>query len=457
LEANARYDGSSKFMPGNKWDFFWGALAGWRISEESFIKDNANWINNLKLRLSFAKLGDDSLNFYNYLGGYNYPGAVNNSHNGYPGGYFFNGVFINSLSTRDTPNPGIGWIKIYSANIGLDAEFWNGKLGFSVDFFQRSRDGLVARRGAILPNTFGAGVAEENLNGDRTSGYEVQVSHRNRVGEFFYELDANMSYTRTLRTARPAQAIRQSSRAYWRDNEENRYGDIMFGIGDWGRYGSYDEIFNDYYANGDVLPGDYRYEDWNDDGVIDEDDRHPIALTNPGNSFGQRRGPLMFFALNTRFGWKGIDLDLNFQGATMAWAGYGEAISQPLLWNGNALDYHMDRWRPVDPKADPYNPSTEWQSGRWSYGANKALPRDNSRAGIQNGTYLRLKTITLGYTLPAQITSKAGIDNLRLYVSGYNMLTFTGMEGLDPEKPGDQAGYTYPLNKTVSFGASLKF
>lgn len=163
----------------------------------------------------------------------------------------------------------------------------------------------------------------------------------------------------------------------------------------------------------------------------------------------------MNFGFTMNGAWKGLDLSLTFQGAAMSYIAYGEQLSAPLAWNGNALDMFLDRWHPADPKQDPYDPATEWISGYYAYGG--ITPDANSSFMIQKGNYLRLKTAEVGYTLPKRWLSFVGVQNLRVYVNAYNLFTITGVKGVDPEKPADLYGYMYPLNRTYNFGASITF
>jgi hypothetical protein len=163
--------------------------------------------------------------------------------------------------------------------------------------------------------------------------------------------------------------------------------------------------------------------------------------------------------------WKGLDLAINFQGAYGAYAQYGELLVQPLPFSGqNTLSYFLDRWRPVNPDADYFSPSTEWIPGFYP-----VTGHDGRRTGtnlVQDASYLRLKTLEIGYTLPQKIMSKVNVKNLRVYISGYNLLTFTKLENVDPERQGSDPSinstpyvdfYSYPVNKTFTIGASIKF
>jgi hypothetical protein len=145
------------------------------------------------------------------------------------------------------------------------------------------------------------------------------------------------------------------------------------------------------------------------------------------------------------------------QGSAMSSLIYGEQLREPLWGNGNsgAMEQFMDRWHPVDPKADPYDPATKWVPGHFAYTG--TLPDVNSTFNDANGAYLRLKSIELGYTLPSRIIKKTGLKNFRVYANAYNLLTFTQVKYVDPEHPLDTYGYLYPLNKTVSVGVNIKF
>lgn len=458
-----RHDGSSKFPSNKRWGFFPSASVGWRISEEKFLKENLDFLNNLKFRFSWGKMGDDGALAYQYVTGYDYPNTSGALFNNYPKGYVFGGSVQNSLGFRAAPNENITWYTVKTMNFGIDADVLNNRLGLTFELFQRDRDGLLASRVGNIPGSFGAAMSQENLNSDRTRGIELELRHFNRVGDFSYSVSGNVSYTRSQ--YRYVER-KPSGNSYenWNDrNNCDRYNDIWFGWGAAGRYENFDQIANSSVFTGNsTLPGDYIYEDWNGDGTIDDMDRYPIAttLSASGTDFSQfqnkRNYPLMNFGLNLTGAWKGIDVSMTFQGSAMSYIAYGEQLSAPLQFNGNALELFLDRWHPADPKQDPYDPSAQWISGYYSYGG--TTPDANSEFAIQKGDYLRLKTAEIGYTLPPLKMSKyIGISSLRVYVNAYNLLTFTKVKGVDPEKPANLYGYMYPLNKTFNFGLSLSF
>ena len=457
-EFSFRYDGSSKFPKDSRWGFFPGASVGWRVSEESFIKDNFKFVSNLKLRASYGKMGDDGAADYQFLSGYDYPNTAGGSNNNFPTGYMFGGSYTNALGFRAVANPNITWYTVKTLNIGLDADLWNGLLGVTLEVFKRDRDGLLANRLVSLPGTFGSKMPQENLNSDRTKGIELELRHNNKIGNLRYNVSGQISLTRGMRCYYETEPA-GNSYDYWRNRNLDRYNDIWFGYGAGGRFTSYEQIANSIYAGSGTLPGDYIYQDWNEDGVIDGMDEHPIATTtNPGNSWQDKSNyPLMNFGLSLGANWKGFDLNILLQGSAMSYIAYGEQLGSPLAFGGNALDMFLDRWHPVDPTQHPYDPSCQWTSGYYAFGGEKSTARQDSEFMIQKGDYLRLKSIELGYTLPKKWTLPLYVKNLRVYFNAYNLLTFTNVRGVDPEKPADLYGYMYPLNKTFNFGANITF
>ncbi|GAB6119884.1 TonB-dependent receptor [Dysgonomonas termitidis] len=462
-EFSFRYDGSSKFPKGKQWGFFPSVLLAYRISEEPFIKDNFLFLQNLKLRGTWGKLGDDGASQFQFIEGYDYPQSYHNKQN-LPRGTVFGNTFVNALGFRSAPNLDLTWYTATMKNIGVDADLWNGLFGFSVDLFQRDRDGLLDTPQIVVPSTFGSDISQANLNSDRTKGLELELRHRNKIGQFSYNVTGTMQITRSMWTKR---LLPEYANSYdnWRNNYINRYKDIWFGKGSAGVYQSYNEIANSIYAGAGSLPGDPIYEDWNGDGVIDDQDKYPIATTTNSNDNGglpgtnlndTRNYPLMNFSFTLGGQWKFIDFNILFQGAAMSYIGYGEQLLNPLSWDGNALEMLFDRWHPVDPKQDPYAPTNTWVSGYYPYGKTRA--EETSKFNLQSGAYLRLKSAEIGFTIPQNIVSdKLGVKNLRLYVNAYNLLTITGVKGLDPEKPSETYGYLYPLNRTFNFGGSVTF
>ena len=457
LEFTLRNDGSSKFTRKKQWGLFPSVMLAYRLSEESFIKNNLPFVQNLKIRGSWGEVGHEGSMSYQFVEGFDYPATTNVNKQRIPSGYVFGNAFVNALAVRKAPNLDYTWITAVMKNIGIEADLLKGLFGFQLDFFQRDRRNLDANPTAVVPGTFGAELSNINFNRDRNKGFELEIKHRNRINSFNYNVTGSVQMTRSMITKR-SQVDRSNSYDYWRNNIINRYNDVWFGRGANGVYQSWNDIANSIYSGAGSLPGDPIYEDWNGDGYIDDADMYPIATTtSPGTNLNDTRNyPLMNFGLTLGGSWKAIDFNILFQGAAMSYVGYGEQLLNPLNWDGNALEMLFDRWHPADPTIDPYDPSATWISGYYPYGKTRA--QEYSAFNIQNGAYLRLKSVDIGFTVPKKLgLEKLGVKNIRLFANAYNLLTFTGVRGVDPEKPSETYGYLYPLNRTFSFGGSVTF
>ena len=433
-----RYDGSSNFAPGYQWGFFPGALLAWRIAEEDFIKQSSlSFIEQLKLRASYSITGNDESGQYQFMPGYNYP--VGNDSRNFSSGYVFNGSWVGSVANRGIPNPYITWYKAKTTNIGLDFEAWNGLFGFTVEYFNRDMDGRLGRRTGGIPTVVGADLPEENLNGERQFGMEIELTHNKRIGDFSYKSSLWGSITRQQRLHWDERTF-NSSRDRWLNGQDHRYQGIY--RTDWeytGQFQNWDQIWNNsYFIGPDKLPGSYMYKDWNGDGEMTGYDNHPIRFDQT---------PWVNYALNFQATYKQLDLTLLFQGSALASLQVGEQARG----ESTTLRMMLDRWHPVNNTDDPYDPTTQWVK---SYYAFNPRDQDSSTFNTYDGSYLRLKNIELGYTIP-----KFKGMNLRVFVGGYNVFTITEVKYFDPEHPGggESWGFMYPLNKTLTFGLTLKF
>lgn len=454
LDLSYRYEGSSKFPENSRWGFFPAVSGGWIVSEENFWKASSlNFVDNFKIRSSYGITGDDSALSYQFVSGYQYPASGNNR--GLPAGYIFDGSFVSSSTNTGLANAAITWYTAKTFNVGFDFTAWRGLLGITFDYFNRDRSGLLATRVGSLPGIVGANLPQENLNSDQTRGFELELSHVNKINDFRYQVKGNFAFTRT-KTKYYEMAELGNSYLNWRNGLNERYNNIWWGYEGNGRMTSWDEIYYNpvYIGRGSVL-GDFEYLDWNGDGQISDLDVHPLA-TNA-------QVPLINFGLNLSAQYKGVDLTMLLQGTGKKYVIAREFLYQPLWSDTNALEDFLDRWHPADPNANPYDPATEWIQGEHGYTG--SLPNASSTFNIQNAAYLRVKSIELGYTLPSSITDPLNIKDVRIYVSAYNLLTFTGLRYMDPEfftsnTSGSgltNLGYNYPINKTISVGLNLKF
>jgi len=449
LEGSFREDGSSKFAVGHRWGFFPAVSGGWRISDEPFLKDKVSFLNDLKIRASYGVLGDDASSSYQYLSGYNYPGA----------NYVLNGELVNGLGFRGLTNENLSWYTNHLLNLGFDAEMFSGKLSVSADVFSRKRDGLLATRLLSLPGTVGAALPQENLNSDLTRGFEASISYKDHVGDFRYNIGGNIAFTRT-KNLYVEEAGATNSSSNWLNNPANRYNDIYWGYKVIGQFKSEAEIksspVEDGNGNRSVLPGDLKYQDLNHDGVIDAGDLQPIGknANTPEVTFG--------FTINVQ--WKGFDLSALFQGATDVTVSYLNtiALDGPLAWGRNGLSMFTDRWHhenlfdPNSPWVPGKYPSTRTKSGTTNPDSWNYLP---SNFWLQNASYLRLKSLELGYTLPSSVIGKTGfIRSLRIYVNGFDLITWSSLNKfIDPEHTSAIYGMQYPIMKNYNLGVNLTF
>ncbi len=445
-EVSFRYDGSYKFDPSRRWGFFPAVSLGWRISEEPFFKQALPFVENMKIRGSYGKVGDEGdFSAFQYLSGYTYPS----------GSYVLgSGGVSNGAVDKGMANTDLTWYKSTTANAGFEASAWHGLLSTEFDYFIRRRDGLLATRQLTLPTTFGQSLPQENLNSDKTRGFEIVISHRNKIRNFTYNIKANFSTTRELYDYVERAA---STNMYdnWKNNTTGRYKSISWGKIALGQFQSFSEILNspiqDNNGNKSLLPGDIKYKDVNNDRLIDDKDNQPI---------GNGSTPRMYYGLNLFGEYMGFDMTVFFQGAAGHDVFVGGDFMDPFIQQGlgNGITLWMDRWH----RADPTDMNSAWIPGLMpalrptGFSANRV----QSTWTLHNADYLRLKTIEIGYTLPSNWLKRAGIDKLRIYVNSLNTLTFTSRKGImkymDPEN-NDSALRYYPQMKTFNLGMNLSF
>lgn len=458
IEGQFRYDGSSKFAPGHQWGFFPSVSGAWRISEEPFFKNSVlgRVINQLKLRVSYGTMGDDNADGFNYqwVSGYTYNGGETSSngwYNAYAPGYIFGGTWVYGATPQALPNEDITWLTMNTFNAGIDFEAWNGKLGASFDFYRRVRKGLMASSATELPTVVGAEAPWRNANSDCHFGLELELSHRNRVGEFSYEIKGITTITRQRVIENVSVGTFGNRYDYWRNNNlTGRNQGVQFGYEGAGRYTSWEDIWSYLiYKDNNILPGDYKYVDWNGDGEISSLDEHPFAFDQT---------PWMNFSLDFRFNWRSLDFSMLLQGTALGSYLYEEALYN--IWGsssgaGGVLEQYQDRWHPANGSYDIYDPTLVWVSGYYAYTGH--YPLSNSDFNRVSTAYLRLKSIEIGYTLPKFRTSALKDFGVRIYFNAYNPLTITKLKFVDPEHTSDSLGRMYPLNKTYTLGLNLSF
>lgn len=467
VQVMGRYDGTYIYQKGSRWGFFPSYELGWRISEEPFIKDNLSWVNNLKLRWSDGLTGLTQGAAYAYLSGYSSGGS-----------YIFDpGTSVTGYANSEIANTILSWADIRLLDAGLDWDFWNGKFGGSFDVYWRLTEGIAARSSGSTPTILGVTVPQINIDSNKDTGIDLSLSHRNRIGEFNYNITATGTLSRNMNLHREAQATSRWS------SQMEKFGRAagLFGGGDsqnrwsnyralWyyqlagGQFQSIDEIasFPVKYDQGGntakTVVGQYKIKDANNDGYITGYDiRYKWGEANPPLQFGLTLGG----------DYKGFDINSTWQGATFVskiiWLlhifGYGGYT--------NTYEMYLDRWHVANPGDDPFDPSTEWESGYWPALVDAAGPGvwrpgtyDTPTDFTQiNGTYFRMKSLELGYTIPKNTLSTLGIKSARVFIGGTNLLTICTekMKYYDPESAAAMHSSTMPIMRTVNFGMNLNF
>lgn len=447
FEFAFRQDGSFRYHPDERWGFFPVGSVGWRISEENFLR-NIRWLTDLKLRASYGVVGEDAGNPFQYIAGFSTTGG---------GGYeFVNGEYTVGTASPEIVNNSLTWFTSHILDVGFDLTLFNGKFDLEFDVYQRDRDGLLAHRNVSLPNTFGGKLPQENLNKDQVRGLDLAIGYNGFIRDFEYGIQGNFNYART-KDIYVERGPFLNSMDRWRSGHSGRYDDVEWGYDYGGQFQNTEEIINAPVQNGDQgnlreLPGDYRYIDVNNDGVIDGNDTQPLFWDGT---------PKMFYGLTLRGAWKGFDINMLFQGAAKYSIRFEELYAEILAYKGlNTPAYFFDRWR----KADPYDPNSEWISGEWPssrLNSDVGMLYAESKVWRRDASYVRLKSMELGYNFQPTLLSQVGLDGLRIYVNAHNIFTITDpfVKPFDPEKieGAYNAGFNYPLQRSFNFGININF
>lgn len=452
VELNGRFDASSKFPPDTRWGFFPSASLGWRMSEENFIRDNFSFISNLKLRGSYGQMGYDDVGNFKYLQTFSVTSQ-----------YIFDGV-SNELSkgirADALPNPTITWEKMSTTNVGLDFMLWGDKLEGSFDYFYRLRTDVLGTRIQSIPSTVGANMPEVNYAEYDNRGFEFTLNHNNRIGAIDVNIGGNIAWNREKSLVIDQNEF-ASDEARRRGNRVDEWTDRQWGYMTDGLFQTKEEIENwadqDGRNNATVLPGDVKFIDYNGDGKITSEDHVLI---------GRGVFPKLFYGVNMGLAWKGINFNMLWQGAGLFDINLTRSPDLTLpFYAGNTPQVAMleNSYVPAVSAENqwiPANTDARWPRYRTD-NFNRAHPSfDFSEHWLINGAYLRLKSVELGYTLPETLTQRIGIERCKIFLAGYNVLTFSALDFLDPEadtSPARTMGDYYPPVGTYNAGLELQF
>lgn len=418
FEANVRADGSSRFASGHRWGTFPSFSAGWRITEEEFMK-NLTTISNMKLRASWGQLGNDRIDDYKYI-------SIISLDKNYP---FFNSI-SDGAAQVDGSNPLITWETSTELNLGVDVDLFNNSLSLSIDWYRRTTKDILVD--IPVSQIYGLKAPTVNEGAMRNSGIELLVSYRNAIGtDFKYNVSANFAYNKNVVTEFPNPSKGNTIK------QEGSPWNAYYGYEVLGFYQTQEQVDKMPKVAGDpVQLGDFMWKDQNNDGRIDGDDRIVIGSSQPTYTL----------ALNLGANYKNFDFSAFFQGAFDVYRlHHGETLwglTEFLQGQEKMLDY----WTPENRNATYPNP---YISRRHNMAT--------STFSVLKSNYLRLKSLQVGYTIPENILQYVKINKARVYFSAQNLWTIKGklLEGIDPEV--SNANYSYPNVATYTFGLDITF
>jgi TonB-linked SusC/RagA family outer membrane protein len=460
VEASARRDSYYIFDPVKRVGYFPSVSAGWRLTEEPFMKKllkNENILSDFKLRGSYGLLGDNRniVAPYAYLPGYNYNVTTN----------VLDGQALLTSRDKGLPTNLLSWTQSLITDIGIDFGMFNNKLTGTIEYFYRKRTGLPGTRNDILlPSELGYSLPQENLRSDAQYGEELSLSYQNNFRNVKFNFGGNIGYTRSknLISFNP---IFSNSLDQYRNSTENRLSRIDWGYEVQGQFSSQEQINNykvniDGQGNKTLIPGDLIYKDQNGDGKIDSFDERPIGYGGFGNT---TVNPNINFGFTVGASYKSFTFQADFSGGSgLTWFQNNEmrwAFQNGSASGGNLNTIFLDRWH----RSDVYDLNSAWIPGKFP--ANRFDPKNghsnyaaNSDFWMTDVKFFRARTMEFAYTIPSKYLNVFKLKNARVYLNGYNLFSFDNLKSLnvDPEISNTN-GIQAPQNRIVNFGFNLSF
>lgn len=451
VDFNFGYNGSENFAVGEQYGFFPAFSMAWNVSEESFIKDNATWLDMFKIRYSWGRVGNDQLGGgerFPYLytiadGHFNDDGDWVNEAGYQWADYGFDRSFI-GMKYAQVASPYVTWEMAVKQNLGFDIALFRDKVIANLDFFDEERTGIYMQRN-FLPEMVGLeSNPRANVGAVKSRGFDGRLEYKQKVGEVNLTARSNITYSRN-----EILEMDEENNVYGYQNAEGYRVDQARGLVALGLFKDYDDIRNSpTQVFGPYQPGDIKYKDINGDGIIDDGDRVAIGAT---------RRPNLIYGLGVSASWKGLDVNVHLQGAGKStFSTFGKTVYafSEGEW-GQVMKGMMgdNRWISADISGDPATEDPNASYPRLSFGANPNNFRE-STYWLRNGQYLRLKTVDIGYTLPKQLVNRIKTNNIRVFVVGTNLLTWSKFKLWDPELATPR-GEDYPPSKSVTLGISV--
>ena len=420
FEANLRVDGSSRFAEGHRYGVFPSFSAGWRLSEEQFLKE-AKWLSNLKLRASWGQLGNQ------LIGTYPFASII-----GLGANYILGNAPANGAAQTDMANRDISWESSTTKDAGIDVGLFQNRLNITYDYYIRKTSGILLQ--LPIPAIIGLTSPYQNAGVVKNTGWDLAVSYNNRMGAFKYNIGLNMSDVRNEVLSLKGTGPYISSYSIITEGQPIN---ALYGYKAIGLFQSQDQVDKSPKQFGNYAPGDIVYKDINSDGIINADDREIM-----GNQI-----PRYVYGLSFSAEYKDFDLSFLVQGVGKR----DVFLYQDAVWAfynaGKIQTWQLDYWTPDNPNAKYPRLIAETTHNNFQ----------NSSFWVYNAAYVRLKNLQLGYSVPKRLITRTFIENLRVYVSGQNLFTLDHMpKGWDPERPSGGA-VVYPISNTFVFGLNLTF
>lgn len=421
-EVAMSYSGLNRYPDGKRYGLFPAVGLGWNIAKENFIADHVKWLTTLKLRSTYGRTGNANVGYFVY-----------NQYFADGAGYYFgpgSGTFVYSVGDQTLANPNVTWEKADKFNVGIDIGLFNDKLTLTAEYYNNKFFDLMQTRGkstSIIGNTYPL----ENIGTTRYKGVDLTASYRNHINNFNYFLSGNVTSNNKI-----IEYQDEVFREYdWMKRTGQRT-DQTFGYLANGFYQNAADIANSPKTVGYIpVPGDLKYKDLNNDGIINQFD--VTALKN--------NKPMVYYGLSFGFDYKGFDFSALLQGA----ANRTVYMSGPTQWEfqnegkGQAFEQHLNRWTPETAGTATYprlsvgsNPNNQATSSFW----------------LRSGNYMRLKNMEIGYSLPQRLAAKVKLASIRVFANGMNLYTFSDSKDYDPET----FGVSYPAQRIVNAGITIK-
>lgn len=436
VDFNFGYNGSENFAPNHQFGFFPAYSAAWNVAEEPFVKNVIPWLSMFKIRYSYGKVGNDTMgDRFPYLSsfgsssnyGYNYSDLETTN--------YYDGMTYTRYSTDN-----VTWEIATKHDLGLDFYLWNDKISGTIDYFHEQRDGIYQSR-SFIPVSVGLNSSlsySTNVSSTLSKGFDGNFGFKQKIGDIDLTLRGNFTYSKSEILKYDEELSNYSYTLATGFQVSQPRGLIAEGL-----FKDYEDIRNSAKQTwSDVMPGDIKYRDVNGDGKIDGNDYVPIGATSRPN---------LIYGFGGSLRWKDFDFNLLFQGAGRSTFFINGFTVYPFYngdWGNILTDVvESNRWelgRNEDPNA---------KYPRLSYGGN-SNNYQNSTYWMRDGSYLRLKNLEIGYSIPKSLVNKIRFDNIRIYFMGTNLMTFSKFKLWDPEL-GSSNGQVYPLSKSFTLGLTI--